>query len=713
MNSKFLHLRKTGTVACAIALVSTELVAQDLEHVEQNIEELVVTSTLHRSRADTALPVNILAGEELREKIGATLGDTLQDQVGVSIASFGAGVGAPVIRGQTGNRVQILQGGTGNIDASSISADHANSLEPALAERIEVLRGPATLLYGNGAIGGVVNVIDNRIPVRLPDGLTGMIETRNNSVSDQQVSIFKLEGAAGQIAWHVDGVYRESNDVEIPGFAINPILVDLEDGEALEELHESYGKLANSHARSDVQTLGASWILEDGYIGFSQNQFSNQYGIPGGAHEHHDEEGSEEEVHDGEEEGDIRIIMEQQRSDLELVIPLNGWIEEIHGRVSSVDYQHLEIEGISDTSKGEVGTLFEQDGLEGRFSFHVDGHGDHETVIGLHFAHRNFSALGEEAFIPTTDIDSESLFAVHSADLGFMTYEFGARGETRKLDYRRGNCSNRETSWSGSSSAIWRLSENYNFITSIAHSQRSATVEELFSNIDIGCGELAEDTLIQHAATRRMEIGNPDVDKEKSTNFEIGLRKHMGAVTGEINIYRNNIADYIFLQDTGSYVDEVEIARYLQEDALFTGFEAEVNFPLYRTGDHLSEFTVFGDYVHAEFDRGLGSAKNVPRIPPMSAGFEWRHSHVNWQTKLRLTKVGSQSDLAANETGSDSYYNLNFYTDYHFDLRAGSGLVFLKATNLLDEDIRHHASLLKDLAPAAGRAIEVGLRLEF
>ena len=129
-----------------------------------------------------------------------------------------------------------------------------------------------------------------------------------------------------------------------------------------------------------------------------------------------------------------------------------------------------------------------------------------------------------------------------------------------------------------------------------------------------------------------------------------------------------------------------------------------------RKGERI---TVFGDYVHAEFDRGLGSAKNVPRIPPMSAGFEWRHSHVNWQTKLRLTKVGSQSDLAANETGSDSYYNLNFYTDYHFDLRAGSGLVFLKATNLLDEDIRHHASLLKDLAPAAGRAIEVGLRLEF
>ncbi|MBL4820039.1 MAG: TonB-dependent receptor [Gammaproteobacteria bacterium] len=205
-------------------IVPVVSIAAELEHEDQAVEEIIVTSTLHRSRADTALTVNILAGEELREKVGATLGDTLQDQIGVTIASFGPGVGAPVIRGHGANRVQVLQGGVGNIDASSISADHSSSLEPSLAERIEVLRGPATLLYGNGAIGGVVNVIDNRIPTSLPDSIGGLIETRNNSASDQQVSVVKLEGAAGQLAWHLDGIYRDSNDVEVKGFAINPTI---------------------------------------------------------------------------------------------------------------------------------------------------------------------------------------------------------------------------------------------------------------------------------------------------------------------------------------------------------------------------------------------------------------------------------------------------------------------------------------------------------
>ena len=269
-----INFKKTGTFAGSFAstalplLLSTNLVAQELEHSEPNIEEMIVTSTLHRSRADTAMPVNILAGEELREKVAATLGEMLQDQVGVTTASFGVGVGSPVIRGQGGNRVQVLQGGVGNIDASAISADHANSLEPALAERIEVIRGPATLLYGNGAIGGVVNVIDNRIPTSVPTAVTGIVESRYNSASDQQVTVGRLEGGAGNIAWHLDGVYRESNDVEIPGFAVNPKTVAIADEEELEELLESRGRIPNSSTRANTQTFGASWVFDEAILVF-------------------------------------------------------------------------------------------------------------------------------------------------------------------------------------------------------------------------------------------------------------------------------------------------------------------------------------------------------------------------------------------------------------------------------------------------------------
>lgn len=711
-----INFKKSGTVAGAVLplLLSTELVAQELEHSESDIGEVIVTSTLHRSRADTAMPVNILTGEELREKVAATLGEMLQDQIGVTTASFGVGVGSPVIRGQGGNRVQVLQGGVGNIDASAISADHANSLEPALAERIEVIRGPATLLYGNGAIGGVVNVIDNRIPTSMPAGVTGVVESRYNSVSDQQVTVGRLEGGAGNIAWHFDGVYRESNDVEVPGFAINPSSVDISDEEELEELLESRGSIPNSSTRADTQTFGASWIFDEGYIGFSLNRLQNEYGIPGHEHGHedehededHDEEHEDEEHEDehGEEEGGVRIVMEQERADIEMEIPLGGWFEELHGRLAAVDYQHVEVE-----PSGEIGTLFEQDGIEGRFVLHLAGTGTREGVIGAQFSQREFSALGEEAFIPATDIDSVALFTLHSIDVADLTYEFGLRGERQSLEQRRGVCDTSNTSWSGSTSAIWHVSEQANLLFSFAHAQRSATVEELYSNISTGCGELATDMLVEHAATQRFEIGLPNADVEKSTNFEIGYLKHMGSVRAEANVYYNNIDDYIFLFDTGVFEDEVEISRFQQNDATFYGVEAEVNFPLRRSGEHLTELSLFGDYVRAEFDR----AGDVPRIPPLNIGFELRHSHVNWQAKLRWTEMQNQSDIAANETRTDGYSLLNFYADYHLPFTAAETLFFFKANNLLDEEVRHHASLLKDQAPAPGRAFEIGLRVEF
>lgn len=710
-----LILKKSGIVAGTVLplLVSHQTQAQELEHSEPNIEELIVTSTLHRSRADTAMPVNILTGEELREKVAATLGEMLQDQVGVTTASFGVGVGAPVIRGQSGNRVQVLQGGVGNIDASALSADHANSLEPALAERIEVIRGPATLLYGNGAIGGVVNVIDNRIPSSVPEGVSGIVESRYNSVSDQQVSVARLEGGAGNFAFHLDGVYRESNDVEIPGFALNPNSIDLSDEEELEELLESRGRIANSSARADTQTFGASWVFDEGYIGFSVNNLANEYGIPGHGHGHeeeHDEEHDDEEEHEDEhedehgEEGGIRIAMEQKRTDIEMELPLGGWFNELHGRLASVDYQHAEVE-----PDGEIGTLFEQDGIEGRFVLHLKGSETREGVIGAQFSHRDFSAIGEEAFIPATDIDSLALFTLHSIDRGAFTYEFGLRGEHLSQEQNRGSCDASNSSWSGSTSAIWHFSEQANLMFSLARSQRSGTVEELYSNINTSCGELAGDALVEHAATQRFEIGLPNADVETSTNFEVGYLKHLGDVRAEANIYYNDIEDYIFLFDTGVFEDEVEISRYQQNDAKFYGLEAEVGFPLRRSGEHLTELSVFGDYVRAEFDR----QGNVPRIPPVSVGFELRHSHVHWQTKLRWTEMKNQSDTAIGETRTKGYSLLNYYLDYHLPTDSTETLFFLKANNLLDEEIRHHTSLLKDMAPAPGRSIEVGVRIEF
>ena len=695
--------------------ISAALYGQDVAHEDTAaIVEIVVTSALHRSRAETVLPVNILAGEELREKAAATLGEMLQEQVGVNNASFGVGVGLPVIRGQSANRVQVLQGGVGNVDASAVSPDHANSLEPALAQRIEVLRGPATLLYGNGAIGGVVNVIDNAIPPESPEGFTALLETRHNDVADLQTTIIKLEGGNTDVAWHVDAIKRDSNDTTIKGFAINPALVDMDDEEAVEELLNSAGRIGNSRASAESFTLGGSWLLDSGYIGMAYSSMDNEYGLPPGAHAHHDhgdehddEHEEEHEEHDeahAEDEGDLRIVMEQQRWDVEGEASLDGFFTEIHGRLSVVDYQHAEVE-----ADGGIGTVYSNEGLEGRLLMHMGVPDDREGVIGVQFGSRDFSALGEEAFIPATDIGNLALFTVQSIDRGDMTYEAGLRVENVTLD-RVGSCDQDDTNFSGSLAAIWRYRSDTNLLASLNHSERAATVEERYSNIDANCLEQDHESLVAHAATQRLEIGNPFATTETSTNFELGWRKHAGNITGEFNLFYNAIDDFIYLWDTGLFEDDVEIARYLQQDAVFKGFESQLMFPLYSTGSHLSELALFADYVEAEFDRG----GNVPRIPPLRFGFEWTHSHVNWLVKLRWTRVDSQSDLASNETASDGYHLLSLYGDYHLDVgRGGSLLLFARGNNLLDETIRNHTSLLKDVAPAPGRGVEVGLRLEF
>lgn len=698
---------KTRVLCAAIAAAYAPFTYGQDAHTDEVIDEIIVTSSLQRTRAETALPVNVLSGEALREKAASTLGETLKELVGVNSASFGTGVGLPIIRGQTGNRVQVLQGGVSNMDASAISPDHANSVEAILAERIEVIRGPATLLYGNGAIGGVVNVIDNRIPTSVPEQVRGLVETRNDSASDQQTTVLKLEAGAGAFAFHLDGTYRESNDTNINGFAINPRTVDLGDEEALEQLLDSEGFIDNSSTRAHANTGGFSWSFDGGYIGASVGHSRSNYGLPSAAHTQHDgEEPQGEDVLSHEEEGGIRIAMRQDRYDFEGLRELDGVFSQIQGKLSVVDYQHAEIEG-----NGEIGTIYSSKGQEGRFILTHSPFGSLAGVTGLQVGSKTFSAIGEEAYIPATDIESIGVFTVQSLDVGDLTYEFGLRAERQRLDQAGSACDDGTNSLSGSASALWRVREDTNLMLALAHSQRAASVEERFSNIaNVSCAEPADsESLVMHAATQRLEVGDPSAQKEKSTNIEIGLRRHMGVVTGDLNVFYNNIVDYLYMRDTGVYIDGVQVARMTQDDALFTGVEAEFSLPISQGAVHLTELSVFGDYVRARFD----SNGNVPRIPPLRYGAQLAHSHADWQYKLRVTRVAKQSDAALNERSTNGYTLVNATVDYHAKLLGNELTLFGKANNLLDEEVRNHASILKDVAPEAGRNLVVGLRYEF
>jgi iron complex outermembrane receptor protein len=672
------------------------------------VDEIIVTTNLQQSRAESSVAVNILDGESLREAVAATLGETLKQLVGVNSASFGSGVGTPVIRGQSGNRVQVLQGGVSNIDASSVSPDHANSVEAALASRIEVLRGPSTLMYGNGAIGGVVNVITNRIPTMVPSALSGLVETRHRTSSDQQSSVVMLEGGVEQFAWHVDASYRENNDTQIDGFAINPKVVDIDDEEALEELLASKGRVANTSGRADAASVGGSWVFGGGYAGMNYSESTSQYGIPAGAHGHeeHEEGHGHEEHEEGAEGGDaegITIIMEQQRLDFETLLPLGGWLQELQAKISVADYEHVEIE-----PNGEVGTRYRSDGVEGRITVTHDGLAGANGLTGLQFGQKSFSAVGEESYIPATDIESEALFTVQSIDLDAVIYEFGLRAEHQHLRQRVGACDRSDMTVSASASGLWRVREDTNILLSLANSQRAPSVEELYSNIDqYTCRPNAEP--VEHGATGLLEIGLPAASKEHARNIELSLRRHLGRVRGEVNVFYNDINDYLYLEHTQTSIGGVEVAQMRQDNAVFRGLEAQLTMPLGRELDASTSLMLFGDYVRAEIEGGA----NVPRIPAMRVGFEIEHSHRDWLYKVRVVQVAGQDRVGMGEMRSEGYTLVDFAVDYHRPVTSGELTLFGKLSNVLDEQVRNHTSLLKDVAPEPGRGAEVGVRYSF
>jgi len=716
-----------------VSVVGVDLVAAeaDIPHEEDAPEEIVVTVPFAQSEAETALPIGILSGEALREKVSASLGDTLKNEIGIANGSFGTGVGQPIIRGQTGNRVSILQNGVRTSDVSNLSPDHANGVEAALAERLEVIRGPSTLLYGNGALGGVINVIDNRIPQRLAEVPEFLLERSHNSVNDEDKTVVKLDASVGRFGLHFDGFRRANSDVEINGLAIDEEAVEEleslqaaiqnpggepEDEHEEEEIQNSRGFIANSDGEAKAGTAGFSYVGERGFLGFSVNKLSNEYGLPPGSHGHEEHEDEEEIGVEGsdlvEPEGQefVRIDLDQTRYDVKGMLALSDrWIEKIDASLGFIDYQHSEIEIEPDGSQ-VVGTRFSNDGLEGRVTLTHKTIRDWTGVWGLQIGDASFSAIGEEAFIPKSDIGSIGVFAVERFNRGDFTTELGMRIDRNSVD-PAGNCDRNETSTSLSSSLLYDLNDESNVLLGLSRSQRSAAVEELYSNVSAStCAQFADsEQLVSHAATGLLEIGNPELSRETANNLEIGFRKHSGNLTGEISAYYNKISDYIFLDLSGESFAGQPIARYIADDAIFKGIEAELSLTLLeRAGSNLT-LRLFGDLVDAELDTG----SNVPRIPAASVGAALRYYGENWGVHLHTTRIMKQNDVAELELPTDAYTNLSLYADYHWELGASELQLFLRGENLLNEEMRNHASFLKNFAPEPGRSLSIGLRFRY
>lgn len=720
---------KKRPLCSAIAMASTLVIASANLHADaakpgkqheehkSTIEEVIVSaSPLDKSHSDNTRPAAILSGDELRRQAASTLGETLKGQLGVASASFGPGVGTPVIRGQQGNRVKVMQDNLDTLDAANASSDHANAVEALLAERIEVLRGPQTLRYGSGAIGGVINIIDNRIPSTVPNEINGTIETRYSSVNEENATVFKLEGGSGNLAWHLDGLYRSSADVEIPGFA------DIHGDEHPEDT--TNGFIENSDSESKNLTAGLSWVGDDGsFIGFSVSRLDNEYGIPAGAHAHEEEEDHhDEDEHDHEEDHDedhedehedeheedehghgeapVRIDMEQTRYDIkgQFLTPIDG-IEKMTLRLGYVDYQHKELEG------AEVGTVFDSEAFEGRIELVHDRYMDGKArgAFGLQFLDKDFQAVGAEAFIPGSDTQSVGVFLVEEWNLDSWLIEAGARLERTEVD-AQGHSSIDFNTHSLSLAGQYRFSDQQQLNIVLSRAQRAPSVEELFSD---GV----------HVATQSYELGDANLDEETSQNIELGYKYHvpMGSdyVEIDLGVFYNDISDFIYRDNTGDIREEQPLYQYRQQGAEFSGVEAKVTLPVYRNNGNSWDIQLFADSVRAELDSG----EDVPRITPRRLGVQFDYHGAiagnAFDAKLRYTHVAEQDKPGRNEEATDSYKRLDASMNYRVESGMGEWTVFLRGDNLLDEEIRNASSFLREIAPEPGRGVTIGARYAF
>jgi iron complex outermembrane recepter protein len=688
--------KRLATLFIPASLLSLSAIAD--ESSPQVLEEVTIYSAgIKHSTTKSARPVNVLTGDNLRTKVGQTLGETLQNELGVTNQSFGAGVGSPVIRGQAGPRVRVMQNSLGNNDASSLSPDHATGVDPVIAERVEVLRGPSTLLYGNGAIGGIVNVIDNRIPEAVPDKLIGgAAEQRYDSVTNESASSLKLEAGKGNFAFHADGFYRDQNNTHIGGLAIDEAAVRQHDPSfnavAPGELINTDGFIGNSQARSRGGSIGGSFIGEMGMVGAAANKLEKVYGI----------------APDGHGEAPVTVDLKQSKYDFKTHLnnPL-PFAEQLRMKFGYTDYKHTEFDG------GLPGTTFTNESFESRFELEHKPIANLNGVFGFQSVNTVFEATGEEGqIVPKSDIESYALFAVESFKHHSLTFDFGARVELNQISPTGGN----DKSYvpiSGSASALWDITDQHQVSLAFTHSERAPQIQELFSD---GF----------HHATRSYERGDAGLKKELSENLDLGYRFNSSWVTAEFNLFHNWVSNYIYQQrSAGELFDEASggflapgtdcdecfpLLESKQLNATFKGFEAQATFPLMQNNFGSVDLTLFGDYTRGEFDNGA----DVPRLPPLRYGIQLAYEKNDWSANARLTRAEAQTNPGDNETPTDSYLLLNVGGQYKLtDFYGTDVLLFAKGKNLLNENIRNSTSYLRNFAPEPGRSGEIGIRLSY
>jgi len=654
-----------GVRAVLVTAAVLAPVAGAAQHVT---EQIIVTATPdNRSTSEIAQSVTVVGGAELDRVRAATIGETLEGQLGMSASYFGAGASRPIIRGLAGSRVLTLVDGIEAMDASTVSADHAVGIDPVAARQLEIFRGPTSLLYGSGAVGGIVNTVTSRLPEAAPpDGLAGTMQLGANTVADERSFAAALDGGGQRLAWHLDAADRSADDYEIPGLA------DLDEVSGLRRV------LANSDIDLTSYAVGASWLGDDALFGVAVSGLESNYGIPG--HEH------------GPDAAPVRIDLRQSRVDLKGRWRPGGVLDTVDLRVGVSDYEHQELEG------GSAGTRFGNRGYEARAELGHSPAALWSGVFGVQLVRRDFSAIGEEAFVPPVASDGYGLFVLERRDTEVWSVSLGARYERLQHDPTAAD-SFAATAASFSAAAIRSFASGFSMAFNLASAERVPSAEELYS-------------YGPHLATESFEIGNPNLAEETARHLDASLRRDIGSRRWSVNAYRTHYDRFIFLRDTGALDpdDSLPVHVYAQQDADFYGVEAEIFAPIATVGPGELDLRVFADFVRAR----LADGTNVPRIPPRRAGarLSWHADRV--ALGFEIIRYGDQQRVAPFESPTPGYTAAS--TDVDWLLEAGGSIeltLFARASNLLDEDARRHTSFVKEIAPLPGRNLTVGLRAAF
>jgi len=698
-------------VIALLAAMSSTAYAEEknLQKDETDIERVLITaSPIKRTVLESSTPVTILSGEELDQNQAATLGDTLKSVPGVHSSYYGPVASSPIIRGLDGPRIKVVQNGLGASDASRVGPDHQVSTETSTATQIEVLRGPATLLYGSGAIGGVVNVVDNRLPTQRQEGVSGEVFAQYDNVAEAKTLSTDLNAGSGDFAFHIDGYTRKTDDYKIPV----PADIDADGGSTT---------LANSDIDASGYNLGAGWITDDMRVAFSYGHMDSDYGLPG-------EEGVFIKLNQDRYQG----VMDWNN--------LDGFIQAVHWQNAYTDYEHSEIEG------AEIGTTFKNESIESRlWAEHAPVYG-WKGIVGLHYNHSDFEAIGEEAFTPPTKTDSIAAFLMEEKKVGSLLWQVGTRVEQSAHDvdndFFTALSSSNSVSFndkdydavSGSAGVVWSINDRHSLAFNYAYSQRAPSASEIYAygpHIGSGTYEVGGGfELSNNAGQYSVVQSNDSMDKEVSNNLDLTYRYTGDTWNANVSIFNNDISDYVFESFTdlvisdGAFIssadyenqvavsgepddeaDGLPVVLFAQQDARLYGYEAQVDW-------HLNDdwrLEVFTDYTRAKLDSG----GNVPRIPPMRVGSSVHYEYGNWHTEVEVIRNAKQDKIADNETSTKGYTMLSASANYYLDLGDVDMTIYIKGDNLTDQEGRVHSSYLKDEAPLPGRSVSLGVRARF